>query len=166
MSELLEGDGGELFEFDDDEEYQSHEPDISGDPDVLDVTGPVNDVFAQFKELRERNTAAQKEAKRLGAIMRKAKAELHDRMIDELGIDSIKVRGVGRFVAQEPTWYATVQDRAAFQRWARENRPNLLRTREEQRLLNNLIRDCVRDGRAFPPGLTGYPRKTVSVYKR
>jgi hypothetical protein len=165
MSELFEDDG-ELFEFDDDEQASS-EPDISGDPDVLDVhQDDINALFAQYKALAERNREAQKEAKRLGAIMRKAKAELHDRMVDELGWDNIKIRGVGRFSAPEPTWYATVQDRAAFQRWARENRPTLLRTREETRLLNNLIRDCVRDSRPFPPGLTGYPRKTVSIHKR
>jgi hypothetical protein len=148
MSEILEGEDGDLYEFmDDDDSGEPHEPDITGDPDVIDVMDTdINAVLAKYAELRLRNAAAQKEAKRLGAIMRKAKAELHDHMVDDLGWSEIKVKGVGKFVAQEPTWYATVQDRRVFQRWARENRPGLLRTREETKLLNALIRECVRMG--------------------
>lgn len=72
-------------------------------------------------------------------------------------------RGGHLFVRNDPTWYATVQDRRVFQAWAKANAPSVLKTAEADAELNKLVRACIDDGRPFPPGLSAYPRKVVAV---
>lgn len=84
---------------------------------------------------------------------------LRERMEQE-EVDSVKTDGVN-FVAAA-TRYGNVEDREAFIAWAEEEQPELLQIRERGDLLNELVRECLDDGRALPPGLGYYVKEYVS----
>ena len=157
----------DFIEFDEDDLEGAEQPDDKPNEHDIDFDGlSLREAVIAYKALRVERDLAQATFKPLDEALKRAKARLNDIMRDpESGMDTIKIKGVGKFVAPEPTWYAQVQDRGALHKWAKDNRPGLLRTREEDALLNQLVRERINSGQALPPGLGAYPRKTVSIYK-
>jgi len=131
----------------------------------IKTAATLNDAIAHYVALHREYEAARLAFEGPGGIKGRrsaAKEALWERMKDE-GVPSIKLDGIGRVTRNEPTWFASVQDRGALQRWAQENRPGLLRVVEEEGLLNKLVREYIDDERELPPGLAAYPRYSVSV---
>jgi hypothetical protein len=102
---------------------------------------------------------AKKEADDAERAFKEAQMALYERMEHE-DIGSLKVGNIN-FVRAE-TAYGTVQDRAAFVKWALEERPELVEHRERAALINELVRESLNDGTPLPPGLGFYVRQYVS----
>jgi hypothetical protein len=123
-------------------------------------------------ELREKQACLARIKRKDTRVQRYAE-DHHDRMLQlqaevweamrELDEPRITITGVGALTAKDPTWYAAVQDFKAFEKWAQENRPSLLKRGENKSLLNQLVRERIRDGQPMPPGIGAYPRKSVNV---
>lgn len=75
-------------------------------------------------------------------------------------VSGIKV-GASNFV-RAATSFGTVQDRSEFIKWAEEERPELLETKERKALVNEIVRECLDNGDTLPPGLGFYTREYVS----
>lgn len=121
-----------------------------------------DDLMALAKQKRHRD-AAKTLFDTANAEYRAMRDAAYQRMEDEK-VESVRVDGQ-LFVRNKPTWYATIQDRATFQAWAKQNAPALLVTKEAEAELNKTVRACIDDGRPFPPGLSAYPDKIVAVRK-
>lgn len=123
-----------------------------------------NEDAAAYARMKRKNTRVQSYAKEHATRTKAAMEALIERGEEEK-IGGVKLKGLANVVIKEPTWYATMQDRRVFQIWAAANRKGLLRVTEEEKLLNELVREYRRDHKALPPGLGAYPRKSVSVTK-
>jgi hypothetical protein len=121
---------------------------------------------AKLKELRDKRTAAK------GAFTKADKAYKEQQgivreMMEDVGIGSFRSKkGSFALEAPEETWYATFQDFAAFERWAMENNPSLLRVDHHVSAeLNKFVREQLDNGEPLPPGLGAYPKAVVKVKK-
>lgn len=133
--------------------------------DAADVEAPdLNDDLELLASLNADAQRLDREAKAARAKLNAHRAHCYERMESE-GVGSTRIDDVGLFVRNEPTWYATVQDREALHAWLQENRPTAIKHTEEEAILNRIVRACIDDGREFPPGLGAYPRKVVAVRK-
>lgn len=132
--------------------------------DHTDVAAPtLNDDLAKLAELSKAYSKLYADTAAAKTDLDTWRAHCYERMEDE-DVESIRTGG-HLFTRNEPTWYATVQDRTALHAWLKVHRPAALQTREVDKLLNRLVRDAQEDGRPLPPGLGGYPRKIVAVKK-
>lgn len=109
--------------------------------------------------IRKRYERAAADAKVYKEEMDKAEMALFERMEHE-DVGSIKV-GTSNFV-RAATTYGQVQDRSAFVAWAEENAPELIESKERKALVNEIVRECLEDGRPLPEGLGFYVKQYVS----
>lgn len=87
-------------------------------------------------------------------------------LADDEGIRGGYRTAEGSYEVPEPTWYATIQDFNAYQKWARENRPALLRLdKRVTDTMNALVRERINNNQPLPPGLGAYPKAPVKVKK-
>lgn len=97
----------------------------------------------------------------------KAKREAHERKcmgrMETEEVESYKTRG--KLFSNTGITYAQVQDRDAFLTWAHENEPELVKESESKGDLNALVRACLDDGKAFPPGVGSYEKNYISIRK-
>lgn len=131
---------------------------------MTEYTTTLDEDQESYIRLKRKNTRVQRYAKDLAARKASAELALWERMEAER-VKEHRMDGVGKVTRNDPKWYATMQDRRAFQAWASANRPALVKTVEEEALLNALVREYMRDKRPLPPGLGAYPRKNLSVYR-
>lgn len=121
------------------------------------------------RTLAFKKRAAAKAMKVAKAIAADAKAyEMHvyermeaEELLDENGGGSVRNK-FGTFVASA-TLYAHITDPAAFEAWAKEQDETYFDEKPREQILNQLVREIVDNGQDFPPGLSFYPRKKVTV---
>jgi hypothetical protein len=98
-----------------------------------------------------------------------AQQQLYDRMTADPDPDnnmtSFRSGGV-LYVARE-TLHGQVQDAAAFKRWYDEHKEDegidaLFEDKPRKKLINELVRDCIRNHKPLPDGLGFYPEQYVS----
>jgi len=112
----------------------------------------------QLKRVEQETYAEHEDAKK---ARQRHERKVLDRLQDE-GMDGAK--------ADESTFtpvrtiYAQVQDPEVFAIWAAENDPDLLRPQDpRQRELNALVRRCLDDESALPPGVGWYQKEYISI---
>jgi hypothetical protein len=133
--------------------------------DDADVDGPtLDDNYRELAKLREEDLRLKREYEDAHSAYLRKRAQVYDRMEDE-GVASTKLPGVGHFIRNEPSWKPTIQDKRALLAWAADNSPALLNTELAKGLLNQLVSERMRDGTKLPPGLGAYPDKVVSIRK-
>lgn len=116
---------------------------------------------ASAADLKRQATVAQSTADDLKLLAKDAEQHLFERMESD-GVGSLRLEGIGNFVRAE-TVYGQVQDRAEFIKWAGENAPELLETKERKKLVNELVRERLDSGELLPDGLGFYTMRYVSV---
>lgn len=130
--------------------------------DEHDVEGPtLNEDLHKLDDLALKQKAAKADFEKADREYKQHRMHCYERMKDE-GVDMTKLGGV-RFEAPKPTWYGTVQDKKVFQKWAKANRPALVREEAAEAELNKFVRECIEDGRPLPPGVGAYPRPVVRI---
>jgi hypothetical protein len=107
-----------------------------------------------------------KVAKAIAADMKSWEMQCYDRIDEELGTDenggaSLRNKH-GTFVAGQ-TIYAHIVDREAFEAWAKEQDETYFDEKPREQILNQLARELLDNGEDFPPGLSAYPRRKVTV---
>lgn len=58
--------------------------------------------------------------------------------------------------------YATIQDRAAFVEWAKDNDEELIEDKERKTELDRVVRTAIDDGQELPPGVGFYEKAFIS----
>jgi hypothetical protein len=95
---------------------------------------------------------------------------LHDALLERMEserIKSMRLEGGPLVEREEPTWYPSYQDKAAFRAWALENDPALVKQDPEfdQKLVNKLVRERIDNNQPLPPGLGAFPKPRISLRK-
>jgi len=113
--------------------------------------------LAKISEMYE---DAQRERDELKASKDNLEADVIARMQEE-GVDSLKSQGTNFVVSQTP--YGSVNDRAAFIQWAEDTgNTELLEVKERKKLINQIAREHLDDGRPLPDGMSFYVKEYIS----
>lgn len=95
------------------------------------------------------------------ALADAAEHEFFERL-DVEGIGSFKHTKLGINFVRAETVYGQVQDRAEFIKWAEDEMPELLETKERKKLVNEIVRERLESGQELPAGLGFYVQQYVS----
>lgn len=117
----------------------------------------------KLKAMKRKEEVAKKRYDKLKAERKEFEFRCLDRMEREF-VESVKTGG-SLYVAlhEDKTVYGTIQDRAKFIEWAKENDEELIVEKEAGDLLNQLVRKRLDDGEPMPPGVGHYSRPYVSI---
>lgn len=115
--------------------------------------------LAQIKKA-ERRAKAEHDA--LTAERAQLERECFDTMEDEDGMTSSRKLD-GLSFSPTRTAYAVVQDEDEFIKWAQENDKSLVALMAREGLLNQMVRTCLDNGEALPPGISHYTREKISI---
>lgn len=124
------------------------------------LTEDCRNMEALFKEAARLD----KEAKAVRAEAKEAEARLMERMEQEEC--EAHATSDGRLYTKVSTPYHVIQDREAFESWAKDCDEDLLELKPKGDLLNAIVRQCLDDGEALPPGLGFYPKEYISKTAR
>lgn len=117
-----------------------------------------------LRELKLEAEAARRHADALARVFKLEQHRLFERMQDE-DTRAMEVGGVN-FIRMQ-TEYGQVQDQREFERWCKENdREDLFEEKPRKKLINELVREHLREGRPLPPGLGFYTEDYVSQRPR
>ena len=119
----------------------------------------IEDEARSLRSLRLKRDAAKTAFEELDGQFKGATLGLYERM-EEDGIEGIKVDGIN-FVPTATT-FGNVQDRDTFVLWAEAHDDSLLEVKERKRLVNELVREHVEEGKPLPPGLGFYVKQNIS----
>lgn len=128
-----------------------------------DQTTALRQRLERLAELKGVYRALKKEADEAKREYEEYQAALYADM-QEAGIASLRSAD-GLIFSARQTAYATVQDRARFHEWVREQglEDVMLKTREESAVLNEAVREALANNTDLPPGLGWYPREYISI---
>lgn len=125
-----------------------------------------------LRALALKKRAAATAAKVADKVKADAKAweqHCYDRIDSELGTDEDGGASIrnnrGTFIAAE-TIFAQIQNREAFEQWAREQDETYFEDKLREKLLNELVREKIDNGEPLPPGLGWYGRRRITVRGR
>lgn len=104
----------------------------------------------KLQTLKAKAAASKKKWEKEKEAADKWEAHCYDRM-EQQDTESQKVAGVN-FVRYQQT-FGSIQDRSEFVKWAEENEPELIESRERKELINQKVRELLDNGQEFPPGL-------------
>lgn len=116
----------------------------------------LHDMKSKYRDLKR---AAEEAKAAYDAAEREVYADMQD-----AGVLSIKSTN-GHIYSARSTAYAQVQDRERFHTWCEQQglTDDLLRVREENARINDLVRTALDEGGELPPGLGWYTREFISI---
>lgn len=118
--------------------------------------------LATLRRLKIEATAANKAADEAKRVRDEWQRHCMDRMDTEGLTGKVEFDGVP-YTPHRDKHYASVQDKAEFIEWARENAPHLVKEEPNKGDLNTLVRNLLSDGEELPPGIGWYDKDYIAV---
>lgn len=123
-------------------------------------TPTLSQACKDLRELKELEAGAKAEYEDIKRRRERFESDLMDRMEAE---ESEGHKTDGSNFVPAKTVYGQVQDRSEFVKWAEDNDPELLETKERKALINQLAREKIDNGEPLPPGLGHYEQRYISI---
>lgn len=123
--------------------------------------------LAELKALKDAEREAKAAYDELNEKRKKKEYELYNIMVDQQ-IKSLKIEGVGNFITQATvTGYIESDKMEDFIAWCKKtgNEEVFLQIKHRGQPLNEMVRDCLADGRDLPPGVAPKETPYISIRK-
>jgi hypothetical protein len=118
------------------------------------------ELAAEYRAKRRAYLDSKKETERLRGEQEQLQRQLFA-ALEAKNAQGIKAGGTN--FSRVTQRYAQIQNRAKFVKWAAENAPSLIESKERKQLLDEKVRELVDNGQTLPEGVGLQIKDTISM---